>query len=120
MARAEMSINVTADLAPEAVALLTEIRDRLPSPQPAPAAVKASALAAAQRAALLAVLDALDGWIEGARENHGALEHRHENKGEECWRSFAPEDIRRMVNDAAREVGLKPFPYPNVPKEDTL
>lgn len=127
--------------------LLAEIRDRLPVQEaPAPimpvgaygcpadpaayvdtlfgapsapvAAPKGSELAAVKREALVAVLEALDGWIEGAQENHGALEHRHETRGEECWRRFAPSDIRNMVNDAARELGLDMFPAPDEPRED--
>lgn len=57
--------------------------------------------------ALRKMLDVLDGWIEGAKENHEAMEHRNENTGDECWQSFHPDDIRRMVNDAAREVGTR-------------
>jgi hypothetical protein len=83
-------------------------------------ALKGSDLAHAKRAALQAALDALDGWIESAQENHGASGHRYEDRGRECWRSFAPADIRNMINDAAREVGLKPFPAPKAPEEDEL
>lgn len=72
----------------------------------------------AQRLALAAVLDALDGWIEGAQSNHDDMGHRGENTGDECWRSFAPGDIRNMINDAARELGVTEFPYPTIPKED--
>lgn len=49
----------------------------------------------------------LDGWIEGARENHEAMSHRNENTGSECWTQFAPEDIRRMINDACRLMGTR-------------
>jgi hypothetical protein len=87
----------------------------------AAAAPKGATLAEVQqgkRNALLAFLDVLDSWIEGARSNHDALDHRSEIFP--CWRQFTPEDIRRMVNDAAREVGIDEFPYPKVPKEDTL
>lgn len=69
--------------------------------------------------ALYTVLVNLDGWIQGAKENHEALEHRgRENLGEECWRSFAPDDIRRMINDVATELGLAEFPVPTHPEED--
>ncbi len=70
--------------------------------------------------ALRALLDALDGWIQGARENHEASGHRGEIRGGECWREFAPSDIRRMVNDAAREMGLDEFaePEPGEARED--
>lgn len=72
----------------------------------------------AMRTALQAVLDSLDGWIEGAQANHDGIGHRGELVGGECWRSFAPGDIRNMVNDAAREIGVAQFPYPSQPKED--
>ena len=68
--------------------------------------------------ALAAVLGALDGWIQGARENHQALSHRAEPVGSECWRQFEPSDIRAMVNDAAREMGLAEFPAPDRARED--
>jgi hypothetical protein len=68
--------------------------------------------------ALSRMLDMLDGWIEIARENHNGLGHRGENRGEECWTQFHPVDIRRMVNDVARELGLTEFPEPAKPKED--
>jgi hypothetical protein len=68
--------------------------------------------------ALVAMLGVLDGWIQGSRENHVALGHRAEPVGEECWRQFAPSDIRRMVNDAAREMGLANIPEPEVRRED--
>jgi len=69
--------------------------------------------------ALKAMLSQLDGWIQGARENHEAYSHRGEPRGGECWREFAPSDIRRMVNDAAREIGLLvEFGEPEMPEED--
>lgn len=73
---------------------------------------------AAKRAALGTVLTTLDGWIEGAQDNHDALGHRGENTGGECWRRYAPEDIRAMVNDAAREVRVSTFPTPKNAQED--
>lgn len=71
-----------------------------------------------RRAALAAVLDALNGWIEGVQENHDSMPHRGENTGEECWRQFAPADIRAMVNDAARQLGVAEFAAPKRPQED--
>lgn len=68
--------------------------------------------------ALYTMLTTLDGWIQGAIENHEALDHRNESTGEECWRSFAPADIRSMINDAARSLGLAEFPTPKVALED--
>lgn len=71
--------------------------------------------------ALVKLLAVLDGWIDGARSNHDALGHRGENRGEECWTQFHPSDIRRMVNDAAREVGLSvEFADPEVAEEDKV
>lgn len=72
------------------------------------------------REAFRAVLDALDGWIEGAYENHEALEHGGEPVGDECWRRFHPSDIRRMVADAARELGVTAPEATGVPKEDVV
>jgi len=69
--------------------------------------------------ALKTMLGVLDGWIQGQQENHQGMGHRHENRGDECWRTFAPSDIRRMVNDAAREVGLDTeFAEPEMAQED--
>lgn len=68
--------------------------------------------------ALTAMLATLGQWIESSRENHQAMGHRHENTGDECWRTFAPSDIRDMVNDAARQLTLSPFPAPTNPEED--
>jgi hypothetical protein len=62
--------------------------------------------------ALKAMLGQLDGWVQGCKENHEACDHRGEPRGGECWREFAPSDIRRMVNDAAREMGLDEFAEP--------
>jgi hypothetical protein len=72
----------------------------------------------AATAALTTMLTILDSWIEGARANHEAMAHRGENRGDECWRNFAPSDIRRMVNDAATDLGVTPFPLPEKPLED--
>jgi hypothetical protein len=72
----------------------------------------------AQSQALYAMFGVLDSWIEGAQHNHEALGHKGEGRGEECWRSFAPGDIRRMINDAARDLGISEFPIPGGGKED--
>ncbi len=56
--------------------------------------------------ALATVLGVLDGWIEGAKADHEGNGHRGELVGEECWTQFHPEDIRRMVADAAIEMGV--------------
>jgi hypothetical protein len=54
--------------------------------------------------ALKAVLAVLAGWIEGARENCSAMEHRRHN-GPLCGMHFEVDDFRNMINDAARELG---------------
>lgn len=59
-----------------------------------------------QGKALRAVAESLDGWIEVAKENHEASGHSHENTGDECWRRFAPSDVRIMINEAARGLGV--------------
>lgn len=69
---------------------------------------------------LYALLVNLDGWIQGARENHDALDHRGEPRGDECWTRWAPADIRSMINDVAREFGVSEFPRPEVAKEDAV
>jgi hypothetical protein len=79
---------------------------------------KASELATYGRLVLSEVLHTLDGWIEGAKSNHQGMGHRGENRGEECWRSFTPMDIRLMVNDAAREMSLSEFGYEGTQEED--
>lgn len=88
------------------------------TPRKAAKALRDSELAAVQGATLYAMLTILDGWIEDARSNHHAMEHRGENRGEECWRKFAPADVRSMVNDVARKLGIPSFPEPRVGKED--
>lgn len=69
---------------------------------------------------LQALLTNLDGWIEGARDNHEALGHRGENRGEECWTRWHPSDFRQMVNDVAAQFGVAEFPQPGVAKEDEI
>jgi hypothetical protein len=78
------------------------------------------ALSTAKRDALWAVLRALNGWIEGSFENHWANEHRGEPVGSECWTRFHPQDFRKMVNDAAREVGIDEIGIPVEPLEETI
>lgn len=90
-------------------------------PVPMRSPIRSRAVTGAQadkRQALAIVRAVLDDWIRGARENHEALGHRRENTGEECWRTFAPSDIRNMINDAARELGVDEFPLPEVAQED--
>lgn len=53
-------------------------------------------------AVLDTVLSVLGDWVEDQQSNHKALEHRDEDT---CAQQFTPGDIRRMVADAAREVG---------------
>lgn len=69
-------------------------------------------------AALRTMLEEVAGWIETAQSNHQGMDHRGENRGEECWRSWAPADIRSMINDAARRLGVAEFPVPAERPED--
>jgi hypothetical protein len=116
---AEVAATIRIDYGPEMTRLLTEIRDRLPL-APGPDNVTSRKLLHANdpAVALYKLLRVLDGWIEGAHGNHDATGHRGEVQGEECWRSFTPADIRNMVNDAARELGLPEFSLPKVARED--
>jgi hypothetical protein len=75
------------------------------------------AVALGHRQALAALLGILDDWIAGARENHAAMGHSTELKDDECWTRFHPADIRTMINDAAREMGIHEFPKPANPPE---
>ena len=108
---------------------LGKILDRMPvrdipaAPEPVrpvgtPSLRKGSEMAADKRQALAIMRAVLDDWIKGAKENHEACQHRYENRGEECWRTFHAEDIRNMINDAARELGLPPFPLPEMAEEN--
>jgi hypothetical protein len=58
-------------------------------------------------AALKKMRVVLDDWIQGARENCEADQHRGEPKNQACGAQFTPADIRRMIDDVAREIGLK-------------
>jgi len=116
--------------------LLEEIRDRLPvrdiPEEPVtvrrmdgsrttvgtPRLPKSLEVAADKRQALAVMRAVLDDWIRGSRENHYANDHRNENAGEECWRTFDVVDVRNMINDAARKLGLLEFPIPTEPEED--
>jgi hypothetical protein len=115
------------------MARLGEILDRMPERKApaAPAAPEPDQLfagitidpldqtgKAAASLALYTMLGVLDGWIEGAHSNHEALGRRGERTDRLCWTEFHPSDIRRMVNDAARELGVGEFPRPAAPKED--
>jgi hypothetical protein len=107
------------------MAVLEKILDRMPvrdsrdpAPVGTPARAKMTEVAADKRQALAVMRAVLDDWVKGARENHDALGHRRENAGEECWRTFHASDIRTMINDAARELGVAEFPAPAKPEED--
>lgn len=94
-------------------------RNEDPAPIGTPNRDRAAQVAADKRQALAIVRAVLDDWIRGAKENHEALGHRRENRGEECWRTFAPSDFRNMINDAARELGVDEFSLPDAPEEDS-
>lgn len=57
----------------------------------------------------------LDGWIEGSKINHEALGHR-----DNCCETFHPEDIRRMIEDAEREIGTPPQSVGKVTRENMV
>lgn len=106
----ERDVKAESELDPAEVAALYAV---------AKASVAAPAdLQHAKRQVLLVLRAVLDDWIRGVRANHEAMDHRNENVGEECWRTFGPDDIRVMINDAARELGLEPLPAPDKPEED--
>lgn len=109
------------------ITALHEIRDRLPAPETtATAAPIATPTAStpgslhrvAKSQALYAVLAELDAWIEAAQQHHDDTEHRGEDVGQECWRNFAPSDIRHMINGAARSLMISEFPLPDTGRED--
>lgn len=114
------------------MARLGEILDRMPerkapaspaAPEPARPVAPHSLAEEGRQAASLALytlLTVLDGWVEGAHENHEALGHRGESTDAQCWTQFHPVDIRAMINDAARELGVGEFPRPDLAKEDTF
>ena len=116
-----VELTLEVDLS-EVTSLLTEIRDRLPAPSAVADAAKEATLEQAKHYgrshALATMLGIVSGWVEGARSNHEASDHRGESSGSECWRSFTPQDIRAMINDAAREVGVTEWPAPTMPAED--
>jgi hypothetical protein len=115
---ATVIVRVETGLDEEAIQLLTEIRDRLPVLPETSGRALDTARRVAKRAALAAVMNALDGWIRSVRDEHHAMGHKGESRGDECWRRFAPGDIRLMINDAAREVGIAPFILAAHPSED--
>jgi hypothetical protein len=93
----------------------------VPAEAPAPAVVEESHEGShLALGALAAMLRILDDWIEGAHSNHEGMDHRGEPVTEECWTRFHPADIRNMINDAARELGLDEFPKPANPREDEV
>lgn len=81
-----------------------------PAPVGTPDLRKSLEQQADKRQALAIVRAVLDDWIKGARESHEANGHRAEPVGSECWRTFHPQDIRNMINCAARELGIQEFP----------
>lgn len=94
--------------------LLAKLRDEIAAAQPQPAAETDPAtddsvsdlvdriVRRSQYLALREVLDVLDGWERGAREN-GDLGARPAYGEYDVWHSS---DVRRMIDDAARELGV--------------
>lgn len=102
--------------------LLAVTRDEQPArtAEEVLAARMPDAVALGHRQALSAFLGVLDDWINGARDNHLVMEHRGESTDDRCWTRFHPQDIRKMVNDTAREMGIPEFPVPAQPLEEAL
>lgn len=98
--------------------LLRSIVDETATPEPAKAKPVEEERKNGAQQALYAMMASLDSWIDISQSNHEAMGHRHENPGEECWRQYAPGDIRNMINDAARELDISTFPIPLTAKED--
>jgi hypothetical protein len=64
----------------------------------------AAAVSAGKRSAMRAMHRALAGWIDAGKANHEALGHCGE--AVPCWERFAAGDVRGMIADAARELGV--------------
>jgi hypothetical protein len=62
--------------------------------------------------ALREMLRTVNGWYEGAAENHVALDHHDD--GDRCL-LFTIEDLQRMVNDTARACGTREPWNPGAP-----
>lgn len=92
-------VAIEATLNPEAMDLLRQIRDRLPSPVPTEPAYTSGQAANV----LNTMVDVLSGWIDSSRDNHYAREHRCEG---ECWNQFTAADIRNMIADTAIAIGI--------------
>lgn len=88
------------------IAALGRIENRLPEPVAKPEKLP-DEFQAGQRQALIVMLGVLDGWIEGAKENHEANRHRAEPLGAECWTQFDISEIKNMIRDAARQLGIQ-------------
>lgn len=56
------------------------------------------------RRALITMVRVLRDWREGAKSNHEGMDHRGESSP--CWDAFTVGDIRNMIDDAARELGI--------------
>lgn len=86
--------------------ILDAVKDRAPAEATEPAEPAPSMVSGqkpdSRRAALLAMLNHVDDWAEWAQGEHEALGHREKD----CCGVFHPDDVRRMINGAAREIGL--------------
>jgi len=70
-------------------------------------------IARAQAVALREVLTVLDGYIEGMQENHEAMGHRDSD----CCSTFAADDVRNMLDEAARTFAV-PLPLRGEGRDD--
>lgn len=62
--------------------------------------------------ALYTMLIVAKSWADGAAENDAASATRYQNAKPSDQQTFVLADIRNMVNDAARELGVSEFPLP--------
>lgn len=53
---------------------------------------------------LTAMREAVVAWTETGFENHQANDHRGESTP--CWEQFHADDVRTMINDVARQLGV--------------
>lgn len=52
----------------------------------------------------------VESWVAQQQEEHEANGHRREDVGQPCWNRWHPNDIRTMINDTARELGVPEMP----------
>lgn len=103
-------IQALADVRDQMIRDQAKSRERTVAADPATPAPVPDERKAIISQVLYSMLVNLDGWIEVAKDNPEGSGHKGESTGSECWNQFAPQDIRTMVNDVAREYGVSEFP----------